>query len=200
MKKAIITILVIMTVFCSAVFADNGFDNYSGLSFGYGISRADADGMKVESNQIQISLTDYGFVDRSPVGIFVEGSLIINTKREINGASVDPPAELMAAIGPALKLNISKSSHLILGVGFQIYTHTDDRNYYKLECNYFGIGGNLEFAYKIGRHFVVSVGANGSFMFGNKCTMIFPYIKEDVSFDSFTEYRVLPKFSAYYAF
>lgn len=208
MKKALIVILLIMTVFCSAVFADNGFDNYSGISFGFGFSKSRIEDLiNVRSNELIISFTDFGFFEKSPVGIFLDGSLVITTKcveytehTEYDVPAEDLPAGLMATIGPAFKFDMGKSVDLILGVGFQVYNQQRVNPYDKWDQTFFGVGLDIEAAYELGKHFSISFGVDGSFYFANVRKHILWNKTVDVSYDKYWEYRVIPKISGYYVY
>ena len=209
MKKALIAILVIMTVFCSAAFADSKVENYTGFAIGYGISNARVEDMfTYKYNQVIFSITDFGFIDKSPVGLFIDGTLFVATKGKLI-TSIDEydldkddlPVGLMATIGPAFKIDMGKNMDMLLGVGFQVYRQTWVDPYEKWQEFFYGVGADIEFAYELGKSFSLAIGANGSYFFANTRYYSNNYVKNvDVSYDKYWEYRIIPKIVGYYTF
>ena len=200
--------MVILTVFSASVFARDGFENYSGLSIGYGFSNATfTDGLefKESCNPLVFSAIDYGFFDRSPVGIFAQVGITLPLNFKINGNQNDNwVAGVNASLGPAFKFDVGKNVSLLLGAGFYFYT-TTQTNYSdteKLERNYFGAGADVQASYKLGRHFALTVGASVEYYFANYSRIIHKYWRntEDVSYSSYSEFKVLPKISGYYVY
>ena len=209
MKKALIAVLVTMMVFCTAAFAKDGVENYSGLGVGFGISRSNInDGDRYwKTNQLQISFSDFGFIKRSPVGLFVDVSIVINTSRVSTGGGLpdytwpETPIGLMATLGPAFKFETGKKTDIILGVGFQFYSEKQNHSTYYDECSFMGLGFDVEAAYNVNKDFAITLGASGSFFFINNIRMMFPYLSPiDASYDSYIEYRVVPRVMAYYVY
>ncbi len=209
MKKIVIAILVIMTVFCSAAFADNGFDNYSGFAIGYGFSNARIeDLLNYKAYQVVFSITDFGFFDKSPVGIFLDGTLFVDTKAkectdisEYDVPKENLPVGLMGTIGPAFKLDMGKSIDLLLGIGFQVYRQSTVYPDYRWDEYFYGVAADIEFSYTFGRSFSLSIGADGSYFFANSRYYNDRFHKNiDVSYDKYWEYRVIPKIAGYYTF
>ena len=215
MKKAIIAILVLFIVCSASAFADSGVDNYSGIGVGFGFTRGKIEDLiNFKENQVVISFTDFGFIDKSPVGLFIDGALAIDSKYvEFTDHSeyVYPtdklPLGMTVAIGPAFKLDLGKKLDLLLGVGFQMWYN---REYYDYGSKdpyeaavywdeyYYGVGAVVEAAYEISKDFAVTVGASGSYFFAN--TRYYnDYFRRNVkvSYDEFWEYRVIPQVSVY---
>ncbi len=216
MKKALIAVLVIMTVFCTAAFAKSGLQNYSGLGVGFGFSHSTftfknplGDVERVwKTNHLAVSITDFAFFDKSPVGVFLDGSLVINTNRsEIfvghETSLTELPLGFSATIGSAFKFDVSKKVDLLLGVGFQIYSEVDKPETlgHSINMLLFGLGYDVEAAYSLGKGFSISLGVNGSLFFANRTRYVYPnHDPDDVSPDKYFEYRVIPKVMAYYVY
>ena len=209
MKKVLIAILVLLTVFCSAAFADSKIDNYTGFAIGYGISNARIEDLfNYKYNQLVFSITDFGFIDKSPVGLFIDGTLFVDIKGKMV-TSIDEydipkdelPVGLMATIGPAFKLNMGKGMDLLLGVGFQVYRQERIYPYEKWQEFYYGVGADIEFAYELGKSLAITLGADGSYFFANSRYYSNNFVKNvDVSYDKYWEYRIIPKIAGYYTF
>lgn len=217
MKKAIIAILVILTVFSANVFAENGFEDYSGLSVGWGFSKVKytpKDGLEVKesSNPLVISVSEYAFRNGSMVGLYADVgvSIPLNFKRN-ETKSDDWLAGVFLGIGPAFKFDAGRDISLLIGAGFHFYTETTDYKYngpyarYKIEYNYFGAGADIQASYKLGRSFAITAGASVSYYFANYSRYIvdtwWSWEKTyDVSHTSYSEFRVLPKIAGYYVY
>ncbi len=210
MKKVLIAVLVIMTVFCSAAFAANGLQNYSGLGAGYGFSNANIEDTEtIKSQQLVISFTDYGFVDRSPVGLFADVSLVFNVKRTSESGGItwemDPSVGFTGSLGPSFKFDMGDKVDLILGVGFQVY-HEKWANYIgdfwvsDYDTTRIGVALDAQASYNLGKHFAIAFGVGGSVFFYESLKEIERYHTYDISPDSFFEYRVSPKIMAYYVY
>lgn len=208
-KKVLIAVLVIMTVFSASVFARDGFDNYSGISIGFGFSKVKlTDGgleYKQSSNPLVISAIDYGFFDRSPVGAFAQIGVTIPLNFKVNDVQNDNwVAGITASLGPAFKFDMGNSMSILLGAGFYFYT-TTWTNYSdtaKLQRNYFGAGADIQASYKVGRNFAITAGASVEYYFANYSKIVYKYWREttDVSYSSYSEFRVLPKIAGYYIY
>ena len=208
MRKVLIAILVIMTVFCASVFAADGYEDYSGLNVGLGYSGASIKNGGLEwketSNPLYISASEYAFFEGSPVGLYGDLALTIplNFKRN-DASSNDWLAGFFAGIGPAFRFETSNKVSVILGVGFHFYTTTYSTNYdyWKEVRNYYGVGGDLTASYKFNRHFALNAGFSASVFFANtgrKVERNRP--SRDVSYDSYSEVRVIPKLGVYYVY
>ena len=209
MKKAIIAILVIMMVFCSAAFADSGIENYTGLAVGFGISRSRIQDMEnMRAYQLVFSITDFGFVEKSPIGLFLDGTLFIDTKAveytdysEYEIPKEDLPVGVVGTIGPAFKLDMGKSLDLLLGLGFSVYRQSWVYSYGRWDEFYYGVGADVEFAYELGKSFSITIGADGAYYFANSRYFSDNHHKNiDVSYNKYWEYRIIPKVAAYYTF
>ena len=191
------------------MFARDGFENYSGLSIGFGFDKAEAsygdNPTKFSSNPLVISAIDYGFFDRSPVGIFAQVGITLPLNYKIDDIQDDSwVAGVNASLGPAFKFDVGKNVSLLLGAGFYFYT-TTQTNYSdtaKLERNYFGAGADVQASYKLGRNFALTVGASVEYYFANYSRIIYRWSREttDVSYSSYSEFKVLPKISGYYVY
>ena len=209
MRKALVAILLILTVCTAAVFAKS-YENYSGIGAGFGFSWAkvnggDDGGRFWRAGEIAITVTDYGFFDKSPVGLYVDASLVVVPHRLTYGGGfpdvkMDTLTGFTALIGPAFKFDLSKKLDLLLGVGFQAYSENYKAETFRTRSTYYGLGLNAEAAYDIGENVALTAGITGSLYFGGT-ERYFSSIKTfDVSYDSFFEVRVIPKVSIYFVY
>ena len=207
MKKVLIAALLILTVCTAAVFA-KGYENYSGIGAGFGfswakISGGEPDGAIWKASEIAISVTDYGFLEKSPVGLFVDASLYIIPHRMIR-IFVIPDYELdtlvgfSGTIGPAFKFDLSKKLDLLLGVGFQVYAENREYGDIRSRTTLYGVGLNAEASYELNDNFALTAGIASSMYFSHKIKVL-----NDGSvtkFDPFFEIRVIPKVAIYYVY
>ena len=214
MKKAFIAILVILTVFSASVFADEGFENYSGLSIGFGFSKVKYSNsndvfdkrvgtdLQESSNPLVISLTDYAILENSPIGIYGDIGLTIplNFKEE-NSKSDNGVGGIFLGVGPAFKLEVSKDAALLIGAGFhfQMTSKTNGDNY-RMERMYFGAGADIQASYKLGKKFAIALGASGSYFFANYSRLVTLNNSYNKSLSKYSEFRVVPKISGYYVY
>ncbi len=208
MRKVLIAILVIMTVFCASVFAADGYEDYSGLNVGLGYSGASIKNGDLEwketSNPLYISASEYAFFEGSPVGLYGDLALTIPLNYKIDDVSSDDSRiGFFGGIGPAFRFETSNKVSVILGVGFHFYTTTysTNYNYWKDVRNYFGVGGELTASYKFNRHFAFNAGFQASIFFANTGKYSErSHSPIDISYDSYSEVRVIPKLGVYYVY
>ena len=209
MKKVIIAILVIMTVFCTSVFADDGYEDYSGLSVGLGYSTVTYTtkwGIEYneKSNPLHISASEFAFFEGSPVGLYAEVALSIPLNFKRNGFESDNwLAGFYGGIGPAFRFETSNKVSIMLGAGFHFYTTTYSNNseYWKDVRYYYGVGGELSASYKFSKHFAMNAGFGAAVFFANSGKRVYKYFpNDDISFNSYSEVRVIPKISVYYVY
>jgi hypothetical protein len=207
MKKALIAILVIMTVSCATVFAADGYEDYSGINIGFGYSTATIHyGLEwtEKSNPLYFSASEYAFFEGSPVGLYGDLALTIPLNFKVNDqASDNSRVGFFAGIGPAFRFETSNKVSVILGVGFHFYTtsYSTSYEYWKEVRNYFGVGGDLTASYKFSRHFAFNAGFQASIFFANTGKIVDRYRpSRDVSYDSYSEVRVIPKLGVYYVY
>lgn len=210
MRKTLIAVLVILLVFCAAAFADNGFDNFTGFGIGYGLSQGKLGsiGENIQTFQVVFSITEFGFFEKSPVGLFIDGTLFVATSgkeytehTEYIIPKDNLPVGLMGTIGPAFKFDMGKKADLLLGVGFQVYKVTYETQSDKREEFFYGVGLDIEGVYELAKNFAISLGVDGSFYFVNDCYYTLKGFKPyEYSYDEYTEYRVIPKVTLYYTF
>ncbi len=203
--------MVIMTVFSASVFARNGFENYSGLSVGFGFSNAkyttqeDVNHEK-SCNPLDITVTDYAFFDRSPVGAYVDVGISIPLNFKRDGAQNDNwVAGVYVAFGPAFKFDVGGKVSLLVAAGFNFYSTSKEATYpglyYKLDRMYFGAGAEVQASYRIGSHFAINLGASAAYYFANYSSMKHRYYDPiNVSYTSYSEFKVVPKLSGYYVY
>lgn len=207
MKKVLIAILVIMTVFSASVFAKDGYEDYSGLSLGIGFSSVKIKNViewKESSNPLIISASEYAFFEGSPVGIYADIALSIPLNYKVDDVSNDNwHVGLFGAIGPAFKFGTSNKVSVILGAGFHFYTtsHSTNYDYWKEERYFYGAGAELQASYKFSKHFAMNVGVSASYFFANYGKHSDRYIPSyEISYESYSEIRVIPKLGIYYVY
>ena len=206
MKKVIIAILVIMTVFCASVFAADGYEDYSGLNVGLGYSTVNINGgaTKETSNPLYFSASEYAFFEGSPVGLYADLALTIPLNFKRNDASSDDwLAGFFGGIGPAFRFETSNKVSVILGAGFHFYTtsYSTNYDYWKVVRYYYGVGGDLTASYKFSKHFAFNAGFQASIFFANTGKYSERHLSPiDVSYDSYSEVRVIPKLGVYYVY
>lgn len=204
-KKVLIAVLVILTVFSASVFARDGFENYSGITAGYGFSNATYTyglEFKESSNPLVFSAVDYAFFNQSVFGAFAEIGVTIPLNIKYIGTPDDRGvAGVFCALGPAFKFELGNSFSLLLDAGFHFYGTSSSNNYVTLKRSYFGAGVGVQASYKLGRYFAVNLGATCSYYFANygKAVSLSGYT-DDISYTSYSEFRVLPKIAGYYVY
>ena len=209
MKKALIAILLILTVCTAAVFA-KGYENYSGIGAGFGFSWSkvnggDDGGRFWRAGELAISVTDYFYFEKSPVGLYVDASFVVIPHRLAYGGGLpeikmDTIVGFAAMIGPAFKFDLNKKLDLLLGVGFQALGEDTKLNTEKIRSTYYGMGFNAEAAYKLSDNLSLTGGVTGSMFFGGKQRYISKAGTYDISFDQYFEVRVIPKVSLYFVY
>ena len=209
MKKALIAILLILAVCTAAVFA-KGYENYSGIGVGFGFSWAkvnggDDGGRFWRAGEAVFSATDYGFFEKSPVGLFVDASFVIVPNRLTYGGGL-PDVELdtrlgfSAMIGPAFKFDLNKKLDLLLGVGFQAAFESYKIGPEEGRNTFYGVGFNTEVVYGINDDFAVTGGITGSMFFAGVNKFYLSGESHSFSYDSFFEIRVIPKIALYFVY
>ena len=209
MKKTLIAILLILTVCTAAVFA-KGYENYSGIGAGFGFSWAkinggDDGGRFWKAGEFTVSVTDYLYFEKSPVGLYVDASLVVIPHRRAYGGGI-PEVKMntivgfSAMIGPAFKFDLNKKLDLLLGVGFQICVENMKNDIGKERSTFYGAGLNAEVAYKLSDNLSLSGGITGSLFFGGKQRFIWETETIEIPFDQFFEVRVIPKVSLYFVY
>jgi len=204
-KKVLIAVLVIMTVFSASVFARDGFENYSGLSAGYGFSNATfTDGLELKEscNPLVFSAIDYAFFNDSVFGGFAEIGVTIPLNYKFMGTPSDNGVTgVFCALGPAFKFELGGNFSLLVDAGFHFYGTSVTYGDVRYKRSYFGAGVGAQASYKLGRYFAINLGATASYYFAN-------YSKEEhrwgpsenISYTSYSEFRVLPKIAGYYVY
>ena len=207
MKKVIIAVLVIMTVFCTSVFAADGYEDYSGINVGFGYSTVNVKYGREwteKSNPLYFSASEYAFFEGSPVGLYGDLALTIPLNYKIDDVSSDDSRiGFFGGIGPAFRFETSKKVSVILGVGFHFYTtsYSTNYDYWKVVRYYYGVGGDLTASYKFSKHFAFNAGFQASIFFANTGKYSERHLSPiDVSYDSYSEVRVIPKLGVYYVY
>ena len=207
MKKVFVAVLLILTVCTAAVFA-KGYENYSGIGAGFGFSWAkvnggDPDGAIWKASEIAIYATDYGFFEKSPVGLFVNASFFVIPHRKLHldathNYTLNTIVGFTGTIGPAFKFDLSKKLDLLLCIGFQLYDENRKIGDSYRWTTLYGLGLNAEAAYELNDKFALTAGFASSMFFGGK--MKFVEDGSELEFDSFFEIRVIPKVAIYYVY
>ena len=129
-------------------------------------------------------------------------SIPLNFKR--NGFESDNwLAGFYGGIGPAFRFETSNKVSIMLGAGFHFYTTTRSNNseYSKDVRYYYGVGGELSASYKFSKHFAMNAGFGAAVFLANSGKRVFKYYpSDDISFESYSEVRVIPKISVYYVY
>lgn len=208
MKKVLIAVLVIMTVFCASVFAAEGYEDYTGITFGIGYSGASYKYLGLEHketcNPLTITASEYAFFQGSPVGIYGDISLVIPLKFKKDDVESDDwhPA-VFAAVGPAFRIYTGNKLSVLLGAGFHFYStsYSTNYDYWKEVRTYYGAGVELYSSYRFSKNFAFNGGVTASFFFANYGRHTDRnYPSYEISYDSFAEIRVVPKLGFYYVY
>ena len=208
MKKVLIAVLVIMTVFCASVFAAEGYEDYTGITFGIGYSGASYKYLGLEHketcNPLTITASEYAFFQGSPVGIYGDISLVIPLKFKKDDVESDAwhPA-VFVAVGPAFRIYTGNKLSVLLGAGFHFYStsYSTNYDYWKEVRTYYGAGAELYSSYRFSKNFAFNGGVTASFFFANYGRHTDRYFPSyDISYDSFAEIRVVPKLGFYYVY
>ena len=191
MKKALISMLIILVLGCGAVFAAsiessssyNGFVDYLGFNVGYGITNEKYDfveggPMRVDKGyQLSLSVNDFMFLDRDAIlGFYMEVGFSFNIDMEstIGDEPSFHPKDLSpfyadTMLGLAIKFKTDNRTSVMIGVGPEIMYYSKEYNsqywpYYTVDTENIalGFGADIEGSYRLGQDLYVGLGFKGS--------------------------------------